>query len=68
MIPKGLRDALALRAGAEIDVEEYGGVIHIRPVTTTARIERQHGRLVAVGSGAVITDNTVRELRDADRR
>jgi AbrB family looped-hinge helix DNA binding protein len=68
VIPKALRDALGMIGGSEVEIEEYGGVIQVRPLGGHARLEQRDGRTVAVGSGAIITDDMVRALRDADRR
>lgn len=68
VIPKGLRDALGLSGGSEVEIVEYGGTLQVRPVGGFAHIERRGDQVVAVGSGAVITDELVDQLRDADRR
>lgn len=68
IIPKGLRESLGLNGGSEVEIEEYGGVIQVRPTGDAARLERRNGRLVVVGSGALITDESMLALRDAGRR
>lgn len=68
VVPKRLRDSLGLIGGSQVDIEEHGGVIQIRAAGGHARLERVNGRLVAVGSGAVITDELINSIRDADRK
>ena len=65
VIPKALRDRLGLRPG-EVEVVADGAALRIEPVVGTDLVERD-GRLVIPSSGAVITDEDVRALRDAER-
>jgi hypothetical protein len=50
-----------------VDVSEYGGGLHVTPVSRTARLEERDGRLVAVADTPV-TDDDVLSLIDAGRR
>lgn len=67
VVPKALRDRLRLTAGTKVDVSEYGGGLHITPVSRTARLEERDGHLVAVAETPV-TDDDVLTLIDAGRR
>ena len=66
VIPKQLRDHVGLRPG-EVDVTAEGTGLRIEPVATES-LDEQDGRLVIPESGAQITDDLVRALRDAGRR
>ena len=66
VIPKSLRDRLGLRPG-EVEVLAEGAGLRIEPVTGD-ELERQAGRLVIPASGVAVTDDDIRDLRDADRR
>lgn len=68
MIPKGLRESLGLTGGVEVEIDQYAGILQVRPVGGFAHLEQRDGRLVAVGSGDPITDEMIDQLRDADRR
>lgn len=66
VIPKALRDRVGLRAGPiELTADQAG--IRIEPVTDEGIVE-EDGRLVIPEAGVAIDDETVRALRDADRR
>ncbi len=67
VLPKPLRDRLRLTPGTKVDVSEYGGGLHVTPVSRTARIEEHEGRLVAAAETR-ITDDDVLALIDAGRR
>lgn len=66
VIPKVLRDRLGLRRG-EVEVEAEGADLRVRPVADET-LDEQDGWLVVPASGVAITDEQVRELRDADQR
>jgi AbrB family looped-hinge helix DNA binding protein len=66
VIPKALRDMLGLRPG-EVEVHADGTGIRVEPLAVES-LDEQGGRLVIPTSGAVIDDDTVRSLRDADQR
>jgi AbrB family looped-hinge helix DNA binding protein len=66
VIPKALRDMLGLRPG-EVEVHADGTGIRVEPLAVES-LDEQGGRLVIPPSGAVIDDDTVRSLRDADQR
>ncbi len=67
VIPKGLRDALRLRPGDELDLETAGDEITLRPVHETPPITKEQGVWVfRIGKPlpASTTDETLRALRD----
>ena len=66
VIPKVLRDRLGLTQG-EVDVEADGADLRVRPVADDD-LDEQDGWLVVPAAGNRITDEDVRELRDADQR
>lgn len=67
VVPKPLRDALGLVAGAAVDISLYGGGLQIVPGGRTARLKRVDGHLVAE-SDTVVTDEMVFAAIDAGRR
>lgn len=66
VIPKVLRDRLGLGQG-EVEVEADGADLRVRPVAGDA-LDEQDGWLVVPASGMAVTDEDVRDLRDADQR
>lgn len=66
VIPKPLRDRLGLRPG-EVEVEADGADLRVRPIADDTLVE-EDGWLVVPAAGAPLTDDDVRELRDADQR
>ena len=66
VIPKPLRDRLGLRPG-EVEVEADGADLRVRPLTDDALVE-EDGWLVVPATGTPVTDEMVRDLRDADQR
>jgi AbrB family looped-hinge helix DNA binding protein len=66
VIPKVLRDRLGLRAG-EVEVDADGAALRVELLANDALDERA-GRLIIPVAGAVIDDQDVQELRDADQR
>ena len=66
VIPKALRDRLGLRPG-EVEVDADGADLRVRPVADDTLLE-EDGWLVVPSVGPTLTDDTVRELRDADQR
>jgi AbrB family looped-hinge helix DNA binding protein len=66
VIPKALRDLLGLRQG-EVEVEADGADLRVRPVAEDS-LDEQDGWLLVPASGAPVTDEDVRALRDADQR
>ena len=67
VIPKGLRDALHLRPGDELDLETAGEEITLRPVRETPPITKEQGVWVfRIGTPlpASTTDETLRALRN----
>ena len=67
VLPKALRDRLGLSPGSTVDVSEYGGGLHLAPVSRTARLVEEDGQLVAVGT-TEIDDDDVFALVDLGRR
>ncbi len=66
VIPKPLRDQVGLSPGL-VEVVAEGAGLRVEPLAHDA-LEERGGRLVIPASGAVIDDDTVRSLRDADQR
>lgn len=66
VIPKLLRDQVGLRPG-EVDVVVDGTALRIQ-APAGGSLEEREGRLVIPAAGALMTDDDVRSLRDADRR
>lgn len=66
LIPKALRDALGLRAGAKVDISYYGAGLQITPGGRTARLVEEDDLLVAQ-SDTVVTDETMYALIDEGR-
>ena len=67
VVPKPLRDALGLIAGAELDISRYGAGLQLIPAGRTARLVDEGGRLVAAGE-TTIDDDDVFGLIDSARR
>jgi len=67
VLPKTLRDALGLEAGATVDISYYGSGLHLVPHGRTARLVEEDGLLVATGE-TEIDDDTVQSLIAAGRR
>ncbi len=67
VVPKPLRDALGLTAGAKVDISRYGAGLQLVPTGRTARLVDEAGVLVATGS-TTIDDDTVFALIDSGRR
>ena len=67
VVPKSLRDALGLTAGAKVDISRYGAGLQLVPTGRTARLVDEAGVLVATGS-STIDDDTVFGLIDSGRR
>jgi len=65
-IPKLLRDRLGFRPG-EVELTIDGASLRVEPVSDDALVE-SNGRLIIPSSGNAITDDLVRELREADQR
>ena len=66
VIPKPLRDRLGLRPGL-VEVVADGTGLRVEPLAGTD-LEERGTRLVIPASGADITADMVREMRDADQR
>lgn len=66
VIPKALRDRLGLQPG-EVEITADGASLRVEPLSGESLVERD-GRLVIPSSGSALTEDLVRELRDADQR
>jgi len=66
VVPKAIRDRLGLVPG-DVEVEIDGSDLRIRPIVDDA-VVTDDGWLVVSTSGATLTDDDVRALRDADQR
>lgn len=66
VIPKQLRDHLGLTPG-EVEVTADGAALRVEPIAGT-EVVRQSGFLVIPASGASLSDDDVRALRDALQR
>jgi AbrB family looped-hinge helix DNA binding protein len=66
VVPRELRERAGLVPG-EVEVVLDGAGIRVEPVAGEGLVEEQ-GRLVIPATGAAVDDETVRMLRDADRR
>ncbi len=66
VIPKALRDRLGLQSG-EVELTADGAALRIEAVSEGDLAERGD-RLVIPAGGAVVDDEVVRALRDADQR
>ena len=70
VLPKRLRDQLGLQAGTEFDLVVDGGALRLQPLVREVRRTREVDGwpvLVAV-PGQTLSDDDVRNLRDADQR
>ena len=72
LIPKGLRDALQLQAGDELELDAVGEEMTLRPVRENSPLTRKRGVWVfKTGKplSAAVTNEVQRNLReDRDRR
>ena len=62
VIPKQLREHLGLRPG-EVEIHAEGAGLRYEPIAHDRLVERA-GRLVVPATGATVTDEDVRKLRD----
>ncbi len=70
VIPKALRDAAGIAAGAELEIEVRDGRIEIEPVATPMRVVARRGGAVirADGEMPALTAETVRAILESTRR
>lgn len=66
VLPKRIREQVGLVPGP-VEVTVEGAGVRIEAVTGDG-LAQAHGRLVIPATGAVIDDETVRDLRDAGQR
>ena len=67
VVPKPLRDALGLAAGARVDITVYGSGLQLVPAGRTAALVEEDGRLVA-DPDTEVSDDVVFRLIDEGRR
>ncbi|MEJ7797118.1 MAG: AbrB/MazE/SpoVT family DNA-binding domain-containing protein [Solirubrobacteraceae bacterium] len=70
VVPKALRDALEMHAGAALEIAAVDGCLEIRPVPTVVRLEQRDGVLVAVPQRPLppLTVDQVRATLEQTRR
>lgn len=70
VIPKQVRDRLGLTAGSQLELDELGGHVELRPAGREIRIEQEDGRPVvrADADAPRLTAADVRDLMDRQRR
>jgi AbrB family looped-hinge helix DNA binding protein len=70
VVPKPIRERLALQGGEALEVEERDGVIELRPAASEARIvETEHGPvLTGLPNVPPLTDEMVRDVLERVRR
>jgi AbrB family looped-hinge helix DNA binding protein len=70
VVPKPIRDALRLRGGEALEIEERDGVIEIRPAATEVDIVETPQGPVAVPREELppLTDEAVRDVLEQVRR
>lgn len=66
VVPKVLRDRLGLHSG-EVEITADGASLRVELVFVDSLIEKD-GRLLVPTSRTTITDEFVREMRDADQK
>lgn len=70
VIPKDVRDRLALTEETELEVDVVGDAIHLTPRRSRGRrvVEVDGWPVLQLVDGAVVTDADVQQWRDADQR
>ncbi len=70
VIPKAVREAAGLQAGAEVDVRFRDGYIEIEPTARSMRVVKRKGRglIEAEGVMPVLTAADVRDVLERARR
>lgn len=70
VIPKDIRERLAIVAETELEIETDGDVIRLVPVRPSGRqvVDIDGWPVIERGDGPVVTDADVRRWRDADQR
>lgn len=68
VIPKHIRDRLALRGGEEVEIEEYDGRIEITRPARDVRLVRTSNGLLTMESGPGFGPDEVRALLEQSRR
>jgi AbrB family looped-hinge helix DNA binding protein len=72
VLPKPLRDALHLKAGSTLEVQQEGDAITLRPTQTKATLRRKNGFWIFDTGGQITTemvDQTLAKIRnERDKR
>lgn len=70
VIPKRMREAIALGDGGEVDIELVDGTLVVAPPTVRKRIEDRDGRATIVSEDELppLSDHVVRDVLDSVRR
>jgi AbrB family looped-hinge helix DNA binding protein len=70
VVPKALRDALGLTAGAELEIEVRDGMLEVEPAPTPMKLVRRGKGVVAVPESKLppLTAEEVRETLERTRR
>ena len=72
VLPKTMREALHLKAGATLEIQQEGDVITLRPAQTKTTLRRKNGFWVFDTGGQITTEivnQTLAEIRrEQDRR
>lgn len=68
VIPKRIRDRLALRGGEELEIEEFDGRIELRRPRNDAPLVQESNGLLAMESGPGLGPDEVRTVLEQTRR
>jgi AbrB family looped-hinge helix DNA binding protein len=70
VVPKPLRDALALRGGQQLELSARDGRLEVEIAPTPMHLETRRGHVVAVADGDIppLTAEVVREVLEQNRR
>jgi len=63
VIPKILRDTLGIGPGP-VEIHAHGTGLRVEPIVEDDSLVEHNGRLVIPSSGAVVSEDAVRALRD----
>jgi AbrB family looped-hinge helix DNA binding protein len=67
VIPRSLRERVGMIGQGEVEIEVDGAAIRVEPIAGEGLVD-EDGLLVIPAIGMPITNDMVRELRDAERR
>jgi len=68
VVPKPMRERLALEPGTEVEIVESDGTVVIAPIRERAELIEESGMQVIAATGTPVTAEQIRALRDAGRR